>query len=79
MVEGILPVLSALLEPNNPTEELIIEPLYVTPKTKVQDALHQLRKSGKVMAIVSLDGEKPLGIVTLKDLVEPIVGELAAW
>jgi CBS domain containing-hemolysin-like protein len=78
-VEGVLPVLSALLEPNNLTEELIIEPLYVTPKTKVQDALHQLRKSGKAMAIVSHDGEKPLGIVTLKDLVEPIVGELAAW
>ncbi|MBC8310224.1 MAG: DUF21 domain-containing protein [Phycisphaerales bacterium] len=78
-VEGILPVLSGLLDPNRSTEELIIEPLFVTPKTKVQDALHQLRKSGKAMAIVSQDGEKPLGIVTLKDLVEPIVGELAAW
>jgi putative hemolysin len=78
-VEGILPVLSVLLNPNMPTEDLILEPLYVTPNTKVQDALHHLRKSGKAMAIVSEDGNKPLGIVTLKDLVEPIVGELAAW
>ena len=78
-VEGILPVLSVLLNPNTPTEDLILEPLYVTPNTKVQDALHHLRKSGKAMAIVSEDGNKPLGIVTLKDLVEPIVGELAAW
>jgi len=31
------------------------------------------------MAIVSTENKKPLGIVTLKDLVEPIVGELAAW
>ena len=31
------------------------------------------------MAIVSTDGKTPKGIVTLKDLVEPIVGELAAW
>ena len=31
------------------------------------------------MAIVATENNKPLGIVTLKDLVEPIVGELAAW
>lgn len=78
-VEGILPVLSVLLTPNAPTRELIVSPLYVSPNTKIQDALHQLRKSGKAMAIVSTDGAKPIGIVTLKDLVEPIVGELAAW
>jgi len=78
-VRGILPVLNVLLNPESPTDTLILEPLFVTPQTKVQDALHQLRKSGKAMAIVSLDGKKPLGIVTLKDLVEPIVGELAAW
>lgn len=78
-VLGILPILHVLLKPEATTEELIIEPLYVTPTTKAQDALHQLRKSGKAMAIVSEDGNKPLGIVTLKDLVEPIVGELEAW
>ena len=78
-VEGILPVLSVLLEPEAPTNQLLVDPLYLTPNTKVQDALHQLRKSGKAMAIVSDDGITPKGIVTLKDLVEPIVGELAAW
>lgn len=78
-VIGVLPVLSALLEPEAPTKDLIIETLYVTPGTKVQDALQQLRKSGRAMAIVSTDGKTPRGIVTLKDLVEPIVGELAAW
>ena len=78
-VEGILPVLSVLLEPNTPTEELIVEPIYFSPTMRVQDALHQLRKSGKSMAIVSGDGVRPKGIVTLKDLVEPIVGELSAW
>jgi len=78
-VQGILPVLSVLLSPETPTDELVLEPLYITPNTKVQDALHHLRKSGKAMAIVSNDECTPLGIVTLKDLVEPIVGELAAW
>jgi CBS domain containing-hemolysin-like protein len=78
-VDGILPVLSVLLEPNAPTKQLLIEPLYISPDIKVQEALNQLRKSGKHMAIVSRDGITPIGIVTLKDLVEPIVGELAAW
>ena len=68
-----------LLHPDTPTEELVLEALYLLPTTKVQDALHQLRKSGIAMAIVAEDGQLPLGIVTLKDLVEPIVGELAAW
>lgn len=78
-VEGILPVLSVLLEPETPTESLLVEPLYVSPNMRVQDALHQLRRSGKAMAIVSEDKSQPLGIVTLKDLVEPLVGELGAW
>jgi len=78
-VQGILPVLSVLVSPETSTDDLILEPLYITPATKVQDALHHLRKSGKAMAIVSNDKHIPLGIVTLKDLVEPIVGELAAW
>ena len=78
-IEGILPVLSALLDPNTPTEELLVEPIYVSATMRAQDALHQLRKSGKAMAIVSGDGSQPKGIVTLKDLVEPIVGELSAW
>jgi CBS domain containing-hemolysin-like protein len=79
MIVGVLPVLSALLKPEMPTSKLVLEPLYLTPETKVQDALQKLRESGKEMAIVSQNRESPLGIVTLKDLVEPIVGELAAW
>ncbi len=78
-IEGILPVLSVFLEPEAPTTKLLVEPLFLSPETKVQDALQLLRKSGKEMAIVSMDGELPRGIVTLKDLVEPIVGELGAW
>jgi len=78
-VEGILPVLRALLEPEMPTNILLLEPLNISPDTKVQDALHQLRESGKSIGVVAHSGKQPLGIVTLKDLVEPIVGELSAW
>ena len=78
-VSGILPVLSALLAPDNDTELLSNKPLFFSPETPVREALNVLRKKDGSMAIVINKSNKPLGIVTLKDLVEPIVGELAAW
>jgi putative hemolysin len=78
-VVGILPILSALLAPESKTLDIAREPLFILPDTPVREALQQLRKSGVSMAIVSSKNNKPIGIVTLKDLVEPIVGELAAW
>jgi CBS domain containing-hemolysin-like protein len=79
IVQGVLPVLNALLDPDAPTSKLLITPLFLSPETPVRDALQQLRKSGVAMAIVIGPSQKPVGIVTLKDLVEPIVGELGAW
>ena len=78
-VLGILPILSALLAPESCTLDLLKEPLFIPPDMPVRDALQRLRKSKSSMAIVSTGNKKPVGIVTLKDLVEPIVGELAAW
>ena len=78
-VVGILPILSALLAPESKTLDIAIDPLFILPDTPVREALQQLRNSGVSMAIVSSKNNKPIGIVTLKDLVEPIVGELAAW
>jgi len=78
-VIGILPVLSALLNSNNDTTRLMNNPLLFAPETPVREALNKLRKYDSSMAIVVNKNNKPLGIVTLKDLVEPIVGELAAW
>jgi CBS domain containing-hemolysin-like protein len=78
-VVGVLPVLGALLSPQSSTVELLKVPIFISEDTPVRDALHDLRKSGVSMAIVTAKNKKPIGIVTLKDLVEPIVGELAAW
>ena len=78
-VVGILPVLGALLSPESKTTPLLKTPLFISPDTPVREALHALRERDVAMAIVTTQNNKPLGIVTLKDLVEPIVGELAAW
>lgn len=48
------------------------------PDTAVDRALARLRNAGQRMAVVG-DPAAPVGLVTLKDLVEEISGELASW
>ncbi|MHC4093075.1 MAG: CNNM domain-containing protein [Planctomycetota bacterium] len=55
-----------------PTERL-------DPDEPVASAILQVQRSGLPMAIVARQQGPLMGIVTLKDLLEEIVGELAAW
>ena len=49
----------------------------------VIDAIDYMRKENQKILLVTRAGlagrEKPLGIVTMKDLVEELLGELAEW
>ena len=47
--------------------------------TSVAEALRTLRQAKQQFAVVTGDDGRALGIVTIKDLVEEIVGELQAW
>ena len=76
---GILSSLDALLEPDRPTAELMIDLLSFDGGTPVRDALRSMRESRRKMAVVVTPDGRPRGLVTLKDLVEPVTGELAAW
>jgi CBS domain containing-hemolysin-like protein len=79
-VQGILTLLDALLEPARTTTELLRDATTFGSSTPLRDALATLRARRQTMAIiVGPDGMSPIGLVTLKDLVEPITGELAAW
>ena len=53
--------------------------LTVAPDMTVSQAMFQMRKARAAMAVVRDAKERAVGIITLKDLVEEIVGELAAW
>ncbi|MCH2161584.1 MAG: CNNM domain-containing protein, partial [Phycisphaerales bacterium] len=80
-VQGTISVMQTLLHPNGTVEELL-QPVPELPgDTPVLEALEQLRRDGEPMAIVvRSDGSGlPAGLVTLKDLVEPLTGDLAAW
>lgn len=54
-------------------------PLVLGPQVPVTEALYRMQRGHAAMAVVSGPGGRHVGIVTLKDLVEEIVGELEAW
>jgi putative hemolysin len=79
-VQGVLPAIAALLELEKPTSEIMRPVQSIESTMSVGKAIKQVRESGQPMAIVTSPNSKiPIGLVTLKDLVEPLVGELAAW
>ena len=49
------------------------------PTTPAFAALESLRRQRRPMGIVEDASGRPLGVVTLKDLVEPLLGDLRAW
>jgi len=78
-VAGYLHQLDVLAAgPGSPVLEGL-RPLPALPAdTPVDRALARLRVSGQRVAVVG-SADQPLGIVTLKDLLEEISGDLAAW
>jgi CBS domain containing-hemolysin-like protein len=77
---AIVSWVDAALDRAAPTRELAAPALTVAPDTKVLDALATMRHARQPMAIVEdRQTKQPLGLVTLKDLAEPLTGELPAW
>lgn len=59
-------------------DELTRDPVVLTTQMSVESALRALNRSGGHLGIVRR-GKADVGIVTRKDLVEPLVGELEEW
>jgi putative hemolysin len=57
-------------------EEALLEPLYVPESTPVFDALEHMRRAGTEIAFVMDEYGGIQGLVTLRDLLEGLVGEL---
>lgn len=60
----------------SPVESLIKPCLYVPPKRKIIDVMHSLQKDKVHMAVVTDEYGGTLGIVTLEDILEQLVGEI---
>jgi CBS domain containing-hemolysin-like protein len=59
--------------------DFLKETEHIGADTLIDDALVRMQKTKQRMAIVVDKNNKPIGIVTIKDLVEEIVGELMEW
>ncbi len=78
-LQGYVHQLDVLGEgPEEPVLEAVRELIELDSELPVDKALARLRTSGQRLAVVGTR-RAPLGLVTLKDLVEEISGELAAW
>ena len=59
--------------------DFLKETEHISADTLIDDALVRMQKMKQRMAIVIDKNNIPIGIVTIKDLVEEIVGELMEW
>ena len=76
-VVGVVSHLDLYAQTRKATPDLIMQVPRLTPQTPAREALAQLRQKRARIGIVEDAQGRPIGIVTAKDLVEPITGELA--
>ena len=80
-VDGVVNVIDLLArkEPWETVRELSRDLIRLNARMSVAEALYSLQRARQQMAVVVDADGRPAGIVTVKDLVEEIVGELHAW
>ncbi|MFO8008242.1 MAG: CNNM domain-containing protein [Candidatus Brocadiia bacterium] len=79
-IVGVINVIDlATAEPDAGPRELVRDVLRVPRDASVAEALTMLRRAKQQFAVVTGEQGGAIGVVTVKDLVEEIVGELEAW
>ena len=79
-VAGIMHAMDAAVHPERSTRELIRPAVVLEPGTPALEALRLMRAERAQLAVVQASGATtPLGVVAIKDLVEPLIGEVHDW
>lgn len=79
-VAGIMHAMDAAVHPERSTHELIRPAVFVEPETPALEALRLMRAERAQLAVVQAPGTTtPIGVVAIKDLVEPLIGEVHDW
>lgn len=76
-VVGVLRVLDLYLSPDKPLADLLLSHARLPKTMRLQEGLSVLAQSKARLGVVEDDLGRPLGIVSAKDLIEPLTGELA--
>lgn len=77
-VMGVLRQIDLHTFPDVPTNSLLRRPATLSPSMGVLEAIRRIQAADAPVGIVERDG-RPVGLVTAKDLVEPLTGELPDW
>ena len=81
-IVGVVDMIDALLIGENeraPVQVAMQPAVYLPATTTVREALAQMQREHIGLAIVLRADGKPAGVVTMKDLVEPLTGEITNW
>lgn len=73
-VKGVATALDMALRLDRPIAEMCVAPCLVGASTSLLVALETMRRSRAKLAIVGDSASLPLGVITLNDLVQPLVG-----
>jgi len=77
---GLIRVDTLLRDPHwESAAERVSSTLYLSPHENVVTALTRMQQGGHALAIVTDRSGRLLGIITLKDVMEEVVGELGDW
>lgn len=77
-VRGVISQIDLYLRPDASVQELLSPHVSLRDELTLRDALILVRASETGLGVVERQG-RPVGLVTVKDLVEPLTGELADW
>lgn len=61
---------------DKPLSEIMKAPVYVTPSMKIRDILKELQKEKSHIAVITDEYGGTLGIVTMEDILEELVGDI---
>lgn len=79
-VKGLLHVIDAMLSPEASTDQLIRDTIEIPSSASIFIALERMRESRVQLSIVVDDKtRRPVGVISIKDLVEPLIGPIRDW
>ncbi len=80
-IVGIVEVMDALVYGRTacpPVKSLVHPVMFLHARTPILHALTDFQHRKLTIGIV-VEDDRPVGIITMKDLIEPVTGELSAW